>query len=237
MGQGKLTGDRQAFFSAIRNNIKTPPGGKAGRVENPMDGLFTERGTTVEERRELRERFIKEWTTLGGQAFSVKDRDELASALTAIIRERGIKQAVRWEHPQLERLNLSEIFAQAEAKLFEWPLAQNYQEWIPVAESMEAGVVWGDIAMAETGTLILPGSAGQPTTVSVLPITLIAVFTTAQLVDGFYSAMKLLKQRYGTNLPTTTTFITGPSRTSDIEMDLTIGVHGSKYVYVCIMDE
>nr|WP_092074828.1 lactate utilization protein [Dendrosporobacter quercicolus]NSL48963.1 lactate utilization protein [Dendrosporobacter quercicolus DSM 1736]SDN15921.1 L-lactate dehydrogenase complex protein LldG [Dendrosporobacter quercicolus] len=237
MAQGKLTGDREAFFSAIRNRIKTPPGSKAGRVENPMDGLFTERGTTVEERRELRERFIKEWKALGGQAFSVGNRDELANALTAIIRERGIQQAVRWDHPELEKLNLREIFAQAEAKLFVWPLATGRQEWIPSAESMEAGVVWGDIAMAETGTLVLPGGAGQPTTVSILPITLIAVFTTAQLVDGFYSVMKLLKQRYGTKLPTTTTFIAGPSRTSDIEMDLTIGVHGSKYVYVCIMDE
>jgi len=237
MGQGVLTGDRQAFFSAIRRNIKTPPGGKAKRVENPMDGLFTQRDTTVEERRVLRERFIQEWTALGGQAFNVKDRDELVQALKGTIGERKIKKAMRWDHPELEKLQLEEVFSEAQATLMKWPLEKNYSDWIRKAEAMEAGIVWGDIVMAETGTLVLPASFGQPTTVCILPITLIAIFTTAQLVDGFYSVMKLFKKRYGTNLPTTTTFISGPSRTSDIEMDLTIGVHGSKYVYAFILDE
>ncbi|MEG6584288.1 LutC/YkgG family protein [Dendrosporobacter sp. 1207_IL3150] len=237
MGLGTLTGDRQAFFSNIRSNIKTPPGKKAKRVENPMEGLFTRNETTVEERRVLRDRFIKEWTTLGGQAFSLKNRDELAGKMDEIIKERNIKQAMRWAHPELDKLQLEDVFDTAQANLAKWPLAKNYDEWINKAEAMEAGIVWGDIAMAETGTLVLPASADQPTTITVLPITLIAIFTTAQLVDGFYSVMKLLKKRYGTNLPTTTTFISGPSRTSDIEMDLTIGVHGSKYVYACILDE
>ncbi len=237
MAQGKLTGDRQEFFSNLRSHIKTPPGGKSGRVENPMDGLFTQRGTTVQEREELRTRFIKEWTALSGKAFQVKDHAELEAALSTIISERKITQAVRWDHPELEKLDLERIFEQSGASLAKWPLAKAYQDWIVEAEAMQAGIIWGDIAMAETGTLVLPGGAGQPTTVSILPNTLIAIFTTAQLVDGFYSVMKLLKQRYGVHLPTTTTFITGPSRTSDIEMDLTIGVHGSKYVYVCIMDE
>jgi L-lactate dehydrogenase complex protein LldG len=237
MAQGTLTGDRQAFFSAIRNNIKTPPGGKAKRVENPMEGLFTQRETTVEERQVLRDRFIQEWNTLGGQAFSVKDRQELVGKLGEIIRERKIKQAMRWDHPELEKLQLEDVFLQEQASLSKWPLDKDYQTWIDQAEAMEAGIIWGDIAMAESGTLVLPASTAQPTTVCILPITLIAIFTTAQLVDGFYSVMKLLKKRYGTSLPTTTTFITGPSRTSDIEMDLTIGVHGSKYVYACILDE
>lgn len=237
MAQGTLTGDRQAFFSTIRNNIKTPPGGKAKRVENPMEGLFTQRETSVEERQVLRDRFIKEWTALGGHAFGLKDRSELAAKLTEIIKERNIKQAIRWAHPELDKLSLDEVFLQAQASLSKWPLASNYNDWIDQAEAMEAGVVWSEIAMAESGTLVLPGSHEKATTVCILPITLIAIFTTAQLVDGFYSVMKLLKNRYGTNLPTTTTFITGPSRTSDIEMDLTIGVHGSKYVYACILDE
>ena len=238
MANGILTGDREAFFSTIRQNIKTPPDGKAPRIENPMDGLFTQRETTVEDRRDLRERFIQEWTNLGGKAFPVKDRNELAQALKGIIQERNIQKAMRWDHPELTTLKLEEVFSEAQASLSKWPLDKNYDNWIGKAAAMDAGIVWADIAMTETGTVVLPASSpGQPTSVCVLPITLIAIFTTAQLVDGFAGVVKLFKERYGTNLPTTTTFISGPSRTTDIEMVLTIGVHGSRYVYALILDE
>lgn len=238
MAKGLVTGDREAFFSSIRQNIKTPPGGKAPRVKKPMDGLFTQRETNVEERKELRERFILEWTTLGGKAFSIKNQRELGQVVKQIIQERQIQKAMSWDHPELENLKLDEIFSDTQASLSRWPLEKKYSDWIGKAAAMEAGIVWGDIVMAETGTLVLPAlSPGQPALISVLPITLIAIFTTAQLVDGFAGVVKFFKERYGTDLPTTTTFISGPSRTTDIEMVLTIGVHGSRYVYALILDE
>lgn len=237
MGTGILTGDRQTFFSAIRKRIKTPPEGKAERVNNPMDGLFTQRETTVGDRRDLRERFIREWTALGGQAFGVANQAELAEKLKQVIQERGIKQAMRWDHPELEQLHLEEVFAAAQAALTKWPVADKNSEWKKQAAAMEAGIVWADMIMAESGTVVLPQTPGQSTSVCVLPLTFIAVCTTAQLVDGFAPVMKMFKQRYGTELPTTITLISGPSRTTDIEMDLTIGVHGAKYVYAFILDE
>lgn len=238
MGQGVLTGDRQAFFDNIRNKIKTPPNERAKRVEDPMEGLFTKRGTTVEERRELRERFIEEWNKLGGgNAYNVKNRVELAQKIKQIINERGIKKAMRWDHPELDKLNLEEIFADAGAEMLKWPLGENSGNVKHKAASMDAGVVWGEIAMAETGSVVITQNAKQPTSVAILPLTFMAILTTAQLVDGLYSVMKEFKKRFGTNLPTTATFITGPSRTTDIEMDLSIGVHGSRYVHVFILDE
>ncbi|WP_378956493.1 lactate utilization protein C [Pelosinus sp. sgz500959] len=238
MGLGVLTGDRNAFFSGLKSNMKIPPGGKAKRVQNPMNGLFTQREITLDERKELRERFIQEWVKLGGKTFSIKDRNELGQALKQIIQERQLQKAMRWDHPELENLKLEEIFSDTKTTLSRWPLEKKYSDWIGKAAAMDAGIVWADIAMAETGTIVLPtASPGQPASLCVLPLTLIAIFTTAQLVDGLASVMKILKERYGTNLPTTTTFISGPSRTTDIEMVLTIGVHGSRYVYALILDE
>lgn len=238
MGLGVLTGDRNAFFSDLRKNMKSPPGGKAKRIQNPMEGLFTQREITLDERRELRERFIQEWITLGGKAFSSKDRNELGQALKQIIQERQLQKVMRWDHPELEKLKLEEIFSDTKASLSRWPLEKKYSDWIGKAAAMDAGIVWADIVMAETGTIVLPtASPGQPASLCVLPLTLIAIFTTSQLVDGLASVMKILKKRYGINLPTTTTFISGPSRTTDIEMVLTIGVHGSRYVYALILDE
>lgn len=238
MAKELLTGDRKAFFSAIRQNIKIPPGGKTPRMEKPMDGLFTQRDTTVEDRQGLRERFIHEWNTLGGKAFAVKDRGELAQTLKGIIQEREIKNAMRWDHPELTKLNLENVFYGAQADLFTWPLEKRYDKWSGKAAAMDAGIIWADVAMAETGTVVLPSSTpGRPSIIGVLPITLIAIFTTSQLVDGFAGVTKFFKERFGTKLPTTTTFISGPSRTTDIEMVLTIGVHGSRYVYALILDE
>lgn len=237
MAQGTLTGDRQAFFSNIRNNIKTPPGGKAKRVENPMDGLFTNRETTVQDRQHLRERFIQEWNALGGEAHGVKNQVELARSLKQVIHTRGIKKAMRWDHPELEKLNLDEVFSDAQATLTKWPVADKSSDWKKEAATFEAGIVWAEMAMAETGTVVLPHNCKKAASTCVLPLTFIAICTTAQLVDGFYDVMKAFKKQFGTDLPTTTTFISGPSRTTDIEMDLSIGVHGARYVYVFIMDE
>lgn len=238
MGLGVLTGDRNAFFSRLRANMKTPPSGKAKRVENPMDGLFTQCEITLAERRQLREKFIQEWTTLGGKAFSIKDRNELGQALKQIIQERQLQKIMAWDHPELENLKLTEIFSDTQASFVCCPVGKQGNEWRGNVAAMDAGVVWADMAMAETGTIVLPSvTSGQPATVCVLPLTLIAIFTTAQLVDGLASVMKELKKRYGSNLPITTTFISGPSRTTDIEMVLTIGVHGARYVYAVILEE
>lgn len=238
MGLGVLTGDRKGFFSQLQKNMKSRPRERAKRVENPMDGLFTQRETTLADRKNLRERFSKEWTTLGGKTFHIKDRNELGQAIKQIIQERQIQKAMCWDTPELENLKLEEIFADTKASLAKWPLEQQFTNWIGKAAAMDVGIVWADIAMAETGTIVLPtDSPTQPVSVCVLPLTLIAIFTTAQLVDGLASVMKILKKRYGTNLPTTITFISGPSRTTDIEMVLTIGVHGSRYVYALILDE
>ncbi|MDD4600143.1 Lactate utilization protein C [bioreactor metagenome] len=237
MAKGVITGDRNAFFTNIRNKIKTPPGGRAQRVENPMEGLFTRRETTLEERQVLRDRFIGEWNNLGGEAFNVKNRVELAQKMKQVMLERGLKKAMCWDHPELNKLNLEEVFTDAGGTLLKWPLGENSSDVKYKAGTMEAGIVWGDMAMAESGTVVITGNAKQPTTVAILPLTFMVVFTTAQLVDGMYSVMKEFKKRYGTSLPTTATFISGPSRTTDIEMDLTIGVHGPRYVYAFILNE
>jgi len=238
MGLGVVTGDRNAFFAGLRKNMQNSPEGKSKRIDNPMEGLFVQRQTTMDGRRALREQFIKEWTMLGGKAFSIKDGNELGQAIKQIIQERQLVKVMRWDDPELENLKLEEIFSDTKAHLLRWPLEKKYSDWIGKAAAMDAGIVWADSAIAETGTIVLPSSsAGKPASVCVLPLTLIAIFTTAQLVDGLADVMQMLKERYGTELPTTTTFISGPSRTTDIEMVLTIGVHGSRYVYALILDE
>jgi L-lactate dehydrogenase complex protein LldG len=87
----------------------------------------------------------------------------------------------------------------------------------------EIGLTGCEAALAETGSLAMVSGPGRPRTASLLPITHVAVVREGDLLQG----MGEFFARYGRNpvLPYLV-FITGPSRTADIELSLTLGVHG-----------
>jgi L-lactate dehydrogenase complex protein LldG len=111
--------------------------------------------------------------------------------------------------------------------------------------SAEFGVTGAIAAVAETGSLVLGASRATPRCVSLLPRTHVALVTASQLVgqfrDVFVESTGHLWRWEGCDtelaLPSQTILITGPSRTSDIENDLTIGVHGPAAVVVLILED
>ncbi len=105
-------------------------------------------------------------------------------------------------------------------------------------ERATLGVTGADAALADTGTLALRTGPGRPRLASLSVRTHIALFTRAQLhttwaawlrAQGGEAAAWL---RQGSSL----TLITGPSRTADIEMTLTIGVHGPREVIAVLVE-
>jgi L-lactate dehydrogenase complex protein LldG len=97
--------------------------------------------------------------------------------------------------------------------------------------ALRAGLTGSLAGIAETGTLVLPGGAGMPQTASLLPEIHFAVLRQADLVDTLVDALRLPAIRQAT----TAILVSGPSRTADIEMTLTIGVHGPGEVRVFII--
>ena len=65
----------------------------------------------------------------------------------------------------------------------------------------------------------------------------ICIAFTSQLQYDIKDALRLIKEKYGNQLPSLITFATGPSRTADIEKTLVVGVHGPKEVYVFLVEE
>ena len=105
-------------------------------------------------------------------------------------------------------------------------------------EPVPLGITGADVAIAESGTVILLGGAGRPRLASLLPPAHIAVVRPHQLVRGLGEALARLKERYGAAMfddASNLTFITGPSRTADIELTLTLGVHGPREVHIVII--
>jgi L-lactate dehydrogenase complex protein LldG len=95
-------------------------------------------------------------------------------------------------------------------------------------------------AIAETGTLMLTSGAATPTTLNFLPDTHIVVLRAGQVVASYEDGWDLLRRRPGEGpgaLPRTVNFITGPSRTGDIEQKIELGAHGPRRLHVILVDD
>lgn len=90
-------------------------------------------------------------------------------------------------------------------------------------------------SIAETGTLLLLSSPGTPKATALLPETHICVARVARMVDTMEEAFALLRAEVG-ELPRATFFVSGPSRTADIEQTIVIGAHGPYRVHVILVD-
>jgi L-lactate dehydrogenase complex protein LldG len=102
------------------------------------------------------------------------------------------------------------------------------------AESIiKAGITGSLAGIADTGTLVIPAGKGQPLTASLLPEIHIAILPTSKLISSLPEALQLADVRRSSS----TVLVTGPSRTADIEMTLTIGVHGPKELHVFLVDD
>ena len=90
-------------------------------------------------------------------------------------------------------------------------------------------------AVAETGTLMMCSSPDTPAAVSLLPETHIAVVRTARIVPYMEDAWNLARAELG-SLPRAVNFISGPSRTGDIEQTIVLGAHGPYRVHLVIVE-
>lgn len=96
------------------------------------------------------------------------------------------------------------------------------------------GITGSFCAVAETGTLMLCGSPETPATVSLLPETHIAIVSADRIVPGMEEAWALARAELG-QLPRAVNFISGPSRTGDIEQTIVLGAHGPYRVHLVLL--
>jgi L-lactate dehydrogenase complex protein LldG len=110
-------------------------------------------------------------------------------------------------------------------------------ELLQRTERCQLGIVWPDFAVANTATLVLQCSPQQGRSVSLLTDILFAVIRADQLVTRMGEAFGHITdgKADATQYPSSLNLITGPSRSADIENDLTIGIHGPGKVYAVII--
>ena len=104
----------------------------------------------------------------------------------------------------------------------------------------ETSVTAAHCGVAETGTLMLISSADRPTTLNFLPESHIVVLTADQVVASYEDGWTRLREAQtgegGWDMPRTVNFITGPSRSADIEQTLQLGAHGPRQLHIIVVD-
>jgi len=123
-----------------------------------------------------------------------------------------------------------------------WPrLAQ--LDWRGAGLALEARAARGDdlvgvtgvyCALAETGTLMMISGPDTPAATSLLPETHVAVVPLERVVPAMEDGWDLLRAEHG-QLPRAVNFISGPSRTADIEQTLVLGAHGPYRVHILLV--
>jgi L-lactate dehydrogenase complex protein LldG len=118
------------------------------------------------------------------------------------------------------------------------PDGNNHEELVARLANCGVGLTAADYAIAETGTIVLSSDEPNALLVSLLPPVHIAVLRSSQIASSLDGVMsKLSRERINLADPSRSiTLITGPSRTSDVELVLSIGVHGPKELHVIILD-
>jgi L-lactate dehydrogenase complex protein LldG len=166
-------------------------------------------------------RFAERCVVLSSSVAHVRERAEVPAAVARYLVERDLPHAgVCW--PELGALDWSGAGLQIEAR--------------PAQERDKVGITGCYCAIAETGTLTLLSGPDTHAVTSLLPDTHIAVVPAARILRSMEDAWDLLRRERGA-LPRQVAFVSGPSRTADIEMTLVLGIHGPYRVHVLLVDE
>ena len=180
---------------------------------------------------------------MGGVFDRVAALDEVPAVVARIARECLARELVAWHAGALGADLVSALGARGLA-VHEMPAdetaAVERERLRAIAARADLGLTGADLAIAETGTLVLVSGAGRPRSTSLLPPYHIAVFDRTALVESLRQVGVFLEAWHRDAAPPGTgaviNFITGPSRTADIELTLTRGVHGPKEVHAIFVE-
>ena len=175
-------------------------------------------------------RFVEELEALGGHGKRVESLEEAREYVLSLAGERGAKLLVRWDVEELEELGIDDPLKEAGVEVAVWRDLEDFRE---VAARADIGLSTAEWAIAETGTLVLTGGPGRGRTVTLLPPSYVAVVPVERVLSTVPEAIE--KYAGEGTLPANLCFHTGPSRSGDIEMTLTIGVHGPGDVHVVLV--
>ncbi|KOR89818.1 LutC/YkgG family protein [Paenibacillus solani] len=177
--------------------------------------------------------FTANFEAAGGHVVRLSNRE----AVSQFIRDKAVEMSaatiLRQQEEALSCLRLEESLL--EAQVLSWNDEAD-TDWRAVAARADFGIVMADYATAYTGSIVVKSAPNKGRSVSLLPTVLVAVIPVDRMVTRLGEILVQFDQAGREQLPAGIHFISGPSRSADIENDLTIGVHGPGIVYALLVD-
>lgn len=157
---------------------------------------------------------------------------ELQQTIEQVIDAHGGGPIVVANDERYEQVGLSSFLKREDVHVWDVSLGRAN---IEAAEKANVGMTFSDITLAESGTVVLLNHHKQGRTISFLPKTYVAIIPKSTIVPRMTQAARIIREQK--HVPSCINFITGPSNSADIEMNLVVGVHGPmKATYIVITD-
>jgi L-lactate dehydrogenase complex protein LldG len=222
-------GARGAILAAVRQHLAASAPFDVVRNERPAPHEIKTRASCAASHDQAAspvERFREALEAVGGRCAFVRDEAEAAQAVQRIVEQKKAQRIAISDSPLVQRVielvkSNAELFRNAAASaLFDCDLGITNAQW----------------AVAETGTLVLDSDQERHRLSSLVPPVHVAIIESNRIRRTLVEVLQVIKDHGQGALSRAVTFVTGPSRTSDIELTLVIGVHGPGEVYVIVIE-
>lgn len=233
---------REEMLIRVRQALgRSPTSSEAGSAIFPAAGKIL----TPIPPGELVEHFEAELIAVAGTAHRAGSAAELQRILLQILPPVGEGPIVFSRNPLLSRLDLAHTLETLNYAVTRWPGGDELPSSERVAFrtqcfSASVGITGVDFALAESGTLVLSSAAEGSQLASLAPPVHVALYVRHQVLESLEEVLRRL-QAAGSDpsdlAGRSVVFITGPSRTSDIEQVSIRGVHGPTHVHAVLIED
>jgi L-lactate dehydrogenase complex protein LldG len=176
--------------------------------------------------------FTNELGKVNGLSKVVNNEDELREYISNVTTGHDSKSCIIWETTLIRKLKVIEYLEGDGLRVIKSDDKRQL-------EKADIGITEADYAIADSGTLVLFSNPKKPRLVSLITPIHIAILEPKNIVTNIFQLFQIVKHEYHPEILakdpiSCLTFITGPSRTADIELNLTLGVHGPREVHILI---